>query len=128
MPAFAPAACPPQPRLQLGEGHVQRREAVLGRGLGADHRTAGGDGELDAFPAARLTRVSLRGYLHIDPDRLAVESRDLAQLGCCVPAEPFQHVRVPALEDDVHEGTPFCPVGENGTRPADLVFDPTSAC
>ena len=26
------------------------------------------------------------------------------------------------------QGTPFCPVGENGTRPADLVFDPTSAC
>jgi hypothetical protein len=42
--------------------------------------------------------------------------------------EPVPDVRVKGSEDDVHQGTAPLSSGLNGTRPADLVFYPTSAC
>jgi hypothetical protein len=102
VPALTPVTRPPQPRLQLRDGHVQRGVTVLGRGLRADDRAARGDGQLDAFLAARLARVALGRDLHIDPDRLLIQLPDLGELRCRVLAEPIQHVRVPASEDDVH--------------------------
>src|ERR1700722_9141560 len=102
VPALAPVTAPPQPGLQLRQGHVQRREAILGRGLGPDGRPAGGDGQLDALLAPSLTGVVLRRDLDVDPDRLVVELLHLGKLARRVLPELLQHVGVPAFEDDVH--------------------------
>jgi hypothetical protein len=41
-------------------------------------------------------------------------------------AKPLGNLRVPPLHDDVHANLLGLPCYD--TRPADLVFDPTSAC
>ena len=107
---------------------IKRHEAVVGGRFGADDRSARPDGQLDAFPPVRLARVAFLGHLHIDSDRLVSELSDLAQLGRRVPAEPLLQTRMTTLEDDVHPETPFSAIHLGGTRPADLVFVPTSAC
>src|SRR5215831_20343524 len=81
MPVLAPVPRPPQARLQLGERAIQRRVAVVRRRFRADDRAARADGQLDALTPVGLTWVALGGNLDVDPDRLAVQPLDLAQLG-----------------------------------------------
>ncbi len=115
-------------RLELGQRLVEGLEAVVSGGFRADHRAPGVQRQLDALPLGGLARVTFQGYFHIDTDRLLVELHELAQLGRGVVAEALlELVRRPRKMMSTWE-TPFDRLVWNDTRPADLVFVPTSAC
>jgi len=146
---LAPVAHAAQPGLELAESHVECGVTVVGCGLGSDHGTTGDDGEFDAFTGVGLTRVVLLRNLHVDPDDLGIQLLDLGKLGVHMTTESIVDVRMAGLHDDIHGDPPPPGIQEhptrgagldtplfliqlrsNGgdTRPADLVFVPTSAC
>jgi hypothetical protein len=114
------------------EGEVEGGELVLGAGLGADHRALGEAGELDTYGAVGLSRVALLLDLHLDADDAMVVLLQSGELLPDVFAELVRQLAVPTVEHDVHQRPPlfddFLWVLVGGARPADLVFDPTTAC
>src|ERR1700733_12537861 len=106
-------------------------------------RAAGPEGQLDSLTTIRLPRVAFLGDLHVDPHRLLVKLLELGELGGGVLTESRRDGYVASADDDFHHDPPsssiarnlgdprpigLCPIEPGGTRPADLVFDPTFAC
>src|SRR5579859_2767036 len=139
---------PAEAGFEFGEGEIQRRVPVVGGRLGPDRGAAGPDGQFDAFTPVRLPRVAFLGDLHVDPHRLLVKLLELGELGGGVLTETRRDGYVASADDDFHHDPPSSPIAPNlvnpaalaqgpiglfsiepgGTRPADLVFDPTFAC
>src|SRR5690242_17344686 len=74
---LAPVGGPAQPRLELGEGEVERGVPVVRGRLGPDRGTTGTYGQLDTLPAVSLPGVAFLGDLHVDPYRLLVKLLEL---------------------------------------------------
>ncbi len=118
----------PDPRVKLGQGQIERRNTILGGRLGPDGRAARPDRQFHTLLLAGLAGVALDREFDVHADGLLVQFLQPVQLGRRVLLEARRHVRLPALEDDFHARTPLHPECGSSTRPADLVFDPTSAC
>jgi hypothetical protein len=129
MADLAPLRRLAQSPFELDEGEVEGRVPVVGGRLGPDGGPTRLDRELDPFAPVGLPWVPLGRYLHIDPDCIVIELLELGQLRARVSAEALRDTGVPALEGDFHLDPPTA-LDKAGvdTRPADLVFDPTSAC
>ena len=126
LPAFG---CSSQSCLELRERQVERDVPVVGSCLGPDGGSPGANRELYALAAVSLPRIALRGYLYVDPEGLLVELLELGELSDGMLPEALRDASVPALEGNVHLAFPLRFRGPVvGTRPADLVFVPTSAC
>src|SRR5215472_12237267 len=126
--ALSPVQSTPEPGVELGKSQVESRQAILCRGLRPDRRTSRRDRELHPLLLAGLARVALDRDLDVNPDRLLVQLLEPVQLRSRVLPEAGRNICLPTLEGDFHARAPFDPECESGTRPADLVFDPTSAC
>src|SRR4051794_39122474 len=96
---------PAQLGLELGGREVERGERVARGGFGADHRSTRAAGQLD--PGAQIGKPGIVFLAHFDIDAtdLAVQLRDLCQLGLGLSPQPVTDLGVPALHDDVHTGS-----------------------
>ena len=86
------------------------------------------NGELDTLSLIDDTGITFFGHLHVNANELVVQTLDPGQFGRHMIAEAVTHTGVPSLDNDVHSKAPLRLDYEEGTRPADLVFVPTSAC
>ena len=119
----------PQSSLKLRVRQVECDVPVVGSCLSPDSGSAGADRELDALTMVSLTRIPLLRYLDVDSEGLLVELLELGQLSDGMLPESLRDAGVPALEGNVHLAFLLRFRGPVvGTRPADLVFVPTSAC
>ena len=115
-------------RRHLVERQVEGAHLVLGGGLGPDDRTLGEGRQLDADGAVGLARVAFVLDLHLDADDPMVVLLEPGELLGDVTAEAVRELTVSAGDDHVHGYLQIPVRGWDGVRPADLVFDPTTAC
>jgi len=81
VPALAPVPRPPQACFQFGKRAIERHIPIVRRRFRADDRATRPDRQLNALAPVGLTRITLGGNLHVDPDRSAVQPFDLGELG-----------------------------------------------
>jgi hypothetical protein len=97
-----PVRGPAQPGVELVDRLVQGAVEVARTRLGADHRTAGDAGDLDALAVVRLAGIALVLQFDAHLDELLIVAFDLLELLRYVHSIMVGYLDVATLDDNVH--------------------------